>query len=97
LGLYVYGVLCCVRLENAYHAWPTPAADLVREIRQQMVATHSVVMETQRILQGATLSRVEALLDGVAAPASVPQAATPPPVAPPAAAPADLTKPEDAR
>ena len=28
-----------------------------------MVATHSVVMETQRILQGATLSRMEALLD----------------------------------
>ncbi|WP_405596977.1 hypothetical protein OG741_12350 [Streptomyces sp. NBC_01410] len=49
-----------------------PAADLVREIRQQMVATHSVVMETQRILQGATLSRMEALLDGATAPAPAP-------------------------
>ena len=35
------------------------AADLVREIRQQMLATHSVVMETQHILQGAALRRVE--------------------------------------
>ncbi|MGR8007750.1 beta-ketoacyl synthase N-terminal-like domain-containing protein [Streptomyces hypolithicus] len=49
---------------------PAAAADLVREIRQQMVATHSVVMETQRILQGATLSRMEALLDGTRAPSA---------------------------
>ncbi|MCW7940639.1 hypothetical protein AAW14_00900 [Streptomyces hygroscopicus] len=47
-----------------------PAADLVREIRRQMVVTHSVVMETQHILQSATLSRAEALLDGAAAPAA---------------------------
>ncbi|MFG2846481.1 beta-ketoacyl synthase N-terminal-like domain-containing protein [Kitasatospora sp. NPDC048296] len=40
-----------------------PAAELVRELRRQMLATHSVVMETQRVLQTATLSRAEALLD----------------------------------
>ncbi|MGY6026542.1 beta-ketoacyl synthase N-terminal-like domain-containing protein [Streptomyces spinosirectus] len=40
------------------------AADLVREMRRQMVATHSVVMETQHVLQSATLSRMEGLLDG---------------------------------
>ncbi|MCK8679980.1 beta-ketoacyl synthase N-terminal-like domain-containing protein [Streptomyces lichenis] len=62
---------------------PTPAADLVRDIRQQMVATHSVVMETQRILQGATLSRIEALLDGGTPAATAPPA--PLPVAPLAA------------
>ncbi|MER7699883.1 beta-ketoacyl synthase N-terminal-like domain-containing protein [Streptomyces sp. NPDC096095] len=68
---------------------PAPAADLVREIRQQMVATHSVVMETQRILQGATLSRVEALLDGGAPQADpAPVAPAPAPAPPlPAAAP----------
>ncbi|MFF1488338.1 beta-ketoacyl synthase N-terminal-like domain-containing protein [Streptomyces sp. NPDC058319] len=50
------------------------AADLVREMRRQMVATHSVVMETQHILQSATLSRVEAFLDGDAArPQPVPE------------------------
>ncbi|MFJ9739212.1 beta-ketoacyl synthase N-terminal-like domain-containing protein [Streptomyces sp. NPDC101166] len=46
------------------------ASDLVREIRRQMLSTHSVVMETQHILQSATLSRVEALLDGAAAEAT---------------------------
>ncbi|WP_327684504.1 beta-ketoacyl synthase N-terminal-like domain-containing protein [Streptomyces sp. NBC_00467] len=71
---------------------PTPAADLVREIRQQMVATHSVVMETQRILQGATLSRVEALLDGATAPADG-TTPVPPAAAPPAVAPAPRTEP----
>ncbi|MGW7381349.1 beta-ketoacyl synthase N-terminal-like domain-containing protein [Streptomyces sp. NPDC054794] len=46
------------------------AAGLVREIRQQMMTTHSVVMETQRILQEHTLTRMEALLDDhTAAPA----------------------------
>ncbi|MEV0981366.1 beta-ketoacyl synthase N-terminal-like domain-containing protein [Streptomyces sp. NPDC049915] len=54
------------------------AADLVRELRQQMVATHSVVMETQRVLQNATLTRAEALLAGQ----SVPAQARPEPVSP---------------
>lgn len=58
------------------------AVDLVREIRQQMVATHSVVMETQRILQEHTLARTEALLDPPTAPATVPPAAVEPPAAP---------------
>ncbi|MEV1067408.1 beta-ketoacyl synthase N-terminal-like domain-containing protein [Streptomyces sp. NPDC050263] len=46
------------------------AADLVRELRQQMVATHSVVMETQRVLQEHTLTRMEALFE---APNPVPE------------------------
>ncbi|AXG81637.1 beta-ketoacyl synthase N-terminal-like domain-containing protein [Streptomyces paludis] len=50
------------------------AADLVREMRKQMVATHSVVMETQHILQSATLNRMEAALDGAAPAAPVPAA-----------------------
>ncbi|NEC84558.1 beta-ketoacyl synthase N-terminal-like domain-containing protein [Streptomyces sp. SID12501] len=56
------------------------AADLVREIRQQMVATHSVVMETQRVLQENTLARTEALLEAafVSAPAAAPIAPPPP-------------------
>ncbi|MER6692366.1 beta-ketoacyl synthase N-terminal-like domain-containing protein [Streptomyces minutiscleroticus] len=54
------------------------AADLVRDIREQMVATHSVVMETQRVLQEATLARAEALLDAPAAPAAPPAAAPAP-------------------
>ncbi|MCY0935118.1 beta-ketoacyl synthase N-terminal-like domain-containing protein [Streptomyces sp. H34-S4] len=71
----------------------SPAADLVREIRRQMVATHSVVMETQRILQDATLSRAEALIQGGPVPASLrgPAAAAQPAIAPapaPALAPA---------
>ncbi|MFJ7263860.1 beta-ketoacyl synthase N-terminal-like domain-containing protein [Streptomyces globosus] len=40
------------------------AADLVRDIRRQMVSTHAVVMETQRILQESALSRAESLLEG---------------------------------
>ncbi|WP_405012842.1 beta-ketoacyl synthase N-terminal-like domain-containing protein [Kitasatospora sp. NBC_01539] len=36
--------------------------DLVRELREQLMATHSVVMETQRVLQDSTLARTEALL-----------------------------------
>ncbi|WP_439947025.1 beta-ketoacyl synthase N-terminal-like domain-containing protein [Streptomyces sp. BBFR109] len=55
------------------------AADLVRELRRQMVATHSVVMETQRVLQNATLTRAEALLDGGPAPAQSPAAPALPP------------------
>ncbi|MFJ8042733.1 beta-ketoacyl synthase N-terminal-like domain-containing protein [Kitasatospora sp. NPDC096147] len=39
-----------------------PAGQLVRELREQLLATHSVVMETQRVLQESTLSRAEALL-----------------------------------
>lgn len=55
------------------------AADLVREIRQQMVATHSVVMETQRVLQENTLARTEALLDeAVSRPAPAPAPTAPP-------------------
>ncbi|MFE9097131.1 beta-ketoacyl synthase N-terminal-like domain-containing protein [Streptomyces sp. NPDC007264] len=57
------------------------AADLVREMRRQMVATHSVVMETQHILQASTLSRVEALLDG-AAPQQAPGTTARPELAP---------------
>jgi PfaB family protein len=38
------------------------AADLVRDLRRQMVATHAVVMEAQRVLQSAALSRSERLL-----------------------------------
>ncbi|MFG2791826.1 beta-ketoacyl synthase N-terminal-like domain-containing protein [Streptomyces sp. NPDC048419] len=44
------------------------AADLVREMRRQMVATHSVVMETQHVLQSAALSRMEGLLEGAPQP-----------------------------
>ncbi|GAA3019403.1 hypothetical protein GCM10020229_33320 [Kitasatospora albolonga] len=40
----------------------SPAGQLVRELREQLLATHSVVMETQRVLQESTLSRAEALL-----------------------------------
>ncbi|GAA2259219.1 hypothetical protein GCM10010368_27530 [Streptomyces roseiscleroticus] len=62
------------------------AADLVREMRRQMVATHSVVMETQQILQAATLNRVEALLDGGGATAPAVPATPPAPIAPAAPA-----------
>ncbi|WP_371624238.1 hypothetical protein OG245_16185 [Streptomyces sp. NBC_01116] len=72
---------------------PTPAADLVRDIRRQMVTTHSVVMETQRILQGATLSRIEALLGGDAAASAAPPAAPAPPAPLPAPAPAAALPP----
>ncbi|MER5791096.1 beta-ketoacyl synthase N-terminal-like domain-containing protein [Streptomyces sp. NPDC001980] len=59
------------------------AADLLRDIRQQMVATHSVVMETQRVLQEHTLTRMEALLD-TGAPAPAPPRPVGPVVAEPA-------------
>jgi PfaB family protein len=63
------------------------AADIVRELRRQMVATHSVVMETQHVLQSAALSRMEGLLDGSRTPPA-PEAAGPAPhVMPPAPAP----------
>ncbi|GGO92424.1 beta-ketoacyl synthase N-terminal-like domain-containing protein [Wenjunlia tyrosinilytica] len=52
------------------------AAELIRELRQQMVATHSVVMETQRVLQESTLARAEALL--AAPPARAPFRSEPP-------------------
>ncbi|MDT0398782.1 MULTISPECIES: beta-ketoacyl synthase N-terminal-like domain-containing protein [Streptomyces] len=67
-----------------------PAADLVRELRREIVAAHGVVMETHRVLQAATLDRTEALL-GTAAPA-VPRAA-PAPVAPAAVPPPALPAP----
>ncbi|WP_327178441.1 hypothetical protein OG599_26400 [Streptomyces sp. NBC_01335] len=57
-----------------------PAADTVRELRRQILATHAVVMETQRILQDATLARAESLLDAATAPAPAP---VPAPVAQP--------------
>ncbi|CAL9408610.1 beta-ketoacyl synthase N-terminal-like domain-containing protein [Streptomyces sp. enrichment culture] len=51
----------------------TAAADLVRDIRRQVVDTHAVVMETQRVLQQHTLARTEALLDSpVPAPVRAP-------------------------
>ncbi|PBC79259.1 PfaB family protein [Streptomyces sp. TLI_235] len=55
------------------------AQDVVRELREQLMATHSVVMETQRVLQDSTLARTEALLaappaDTAALPAPEPQA-----------------------
>ncbi|MEW1906917.1 beta-ketoacyl synthase N-terminal-like domain-containing protein [Kitasatospora sp. NPDC085895] len=61
---------------------PAPAAesgsygaqDLVRELREQLMATHSVVMETQRVLQDSTLARTEALLEAPPAdPAPLPE------------------------
>ncbi|MER6129382.1 beta-ketoacyl synthase N-terminal-like domain-containing protein [Streptomyces sp. NPDC001795] len=81
---------------------PTTTADLIREIRQQMVATHSVVMETQRVLQEATLARAEALLDATttpAAPAPVrvePEPPTALPTPPPAPALEPATEPAPA-
>jgi PfaB family protein len=42
---------------------PSARAALLQEIRRQIIDTHSVVMETQRVLQEATLARVEAQLD----------------------------------
>ncbi|MFI6344270.1 beta-ketoacyl synthase N-terminal-like domain-containing protein [Streptomyces sp. NPDC050560] len=56
------------------------AADLVREMRKQMVATHSVVMETQHILQSAGLHRMEQLLGipGTPAAPAAPSAAAAP-------------------
>ncbi|WP_371497620.1 hypothetical protein OG871_16875 [Kitasatospora sp. NBC_00374] len=86
-----------------------PARDLVRELRRQMVATHSVVMETQRVLQESTLARTEALLAaGPAAPSALPPAPAPEPIAftpraelppapVPAVAPAPVPVPEPAR
>ncbi|WP_329213752.1 hypothetical protein OG352_02300 [Streptomyces sp. NBC_01485] len=54
----------------------SPAADLVREVRQEMLAAHGVVMETHRVLQSATLDRAEALLD-TPSPGTAPAAARP--------------------
>ncbi|MEV5438960.1 beta-ketoacyl synthase N-terminal-like domain-containing protein [Streptomyces sp. NPDC052682] len=59
--------------------------DLVRDIRRQVLATHSVVMETQRVLQQHTLARTEALLDGRGRAEGLPGARRPaPPLPPPA-------------
>lgn len=69
------------------------AADLVREIRQQMVATHSVVMETQRVLQENTLARTEALLEAAFAPAPAAAPTTPPPALPSGPPPPPPSKP----
>lgn len=72
----------------------SPAAELVRELRRQMIATHSVVMETQRVLQSATLSRTEALLGADPAPEPRADSARPlPPAATLAPAPSGLPAP----
>ncbi|MFJ8109651.1 beta-ketoacyl synthase N-terminal-like domain-containing protein [Streptomyces sp. NPDC096132] len=78
----------------------SPAVDLVRELRQEMLAAHGVVMETHRVLQSATLDRAESLLDtptsgarpvrrspvtAVTAPTPPPALPAPPPAAPPQA------------
>ncbi|MFI8241696.1 beta-ketoacyl synthase N-terminal-like domain-containing protein [Streptomyces sp. NPDC085866] len=60
-----------------------PAAELVHDLRREMLAAHGVVMETHRVLQAATLDRAEALLDATA-PATT--AAPVPPVPAPAPA-----------
>ncbi|RBM20684.1 beta-ketoacyl synthase N-terminal-like domain-containing protein [Streptomyces sp. PT12] len=76
------------------------ASELVRDLRRQMVDTHRVVMETQHVLQQATLRRVrEALPPGAVAAPALPQALAPRPLpaapsappAPPAAVVADGT------
>ncbi|MFE0461787.1 hypothetical protein ACFW1A_21310, partial [Kitasatospora sp. NPDC058965] len=77
------------------------AQDLVRELREQLMSTHSVVMETQRVLQESTLARTEALLRrptpaapaaGAAGAAGVVEAVEPLPALPePAAEPLALT------
>ncbi|MFC9115639.1 beta-ketoacyl synthase N-terminal-like domain-containing protein [Streptomyces sp. NPDC057092] len=73
------------------------AADLVRDMRKQMVATHSVVMETQHILQSAALHRMETLLDGAGQTPPERAQPAPAPVAPaPAAAPRALPAPAPA-
>ncbi|MBA8975377.1 beta-ketoacyl synthase N-terminal-like domain-containing protein [Streptomyces calvus] len=59
-----------------------PAADLVRDLRREIVAAHGVVMETHRVLQAATLDRTEALLTAPAA--TAPPAPAAAPAAPPA-------------
>ncbi|MFI7294696.1 beta-ketoacyl synthase N-terminal-like domain-containing protein [Streptomyces sp. NPDC050121] len=75
----------------------TTTADVIRELREQIVTTHSVVMETQRVLQQATLSRAEALLDAGGTPtAQAAPAASPvrrPAIGPAAATPAALPAP----
>ncbi|BBB00135.1 putative polyunsaturated fatty acid synthase PfaB and C [Actinacidiphila reveromycinica] len=73
---------------------PTPAAGLIRELRAQMLATHTVVMETQRVLQSATLDRAEALLDPAssAAPAAPVRPAPPRQAAPQAVPPAPVRR-----
>ncbi|MFE5812831.1 beta-ketoacyl synthase N-terminal-like domain-containing protein [Streptomyces sp. NPDC056479] len=63
------------------------AADIVREMRRQMVATHSVVMETQHVLQSAALSRMEGLLDGAGPQPAIETTVHAERVAPPAPAP----------
>ncbi|NJQ14289.1 beta-ketoacyl synthase N-terminal-like domain-containing protein [Streptomyces bohaiensis] len=62
------------------------AADLVRELRRQMVDTHQVVMETQQVLQQAALGQV---LDTLGAPTPAPSAPAHALPAAPSPAPAD--------
>lgn len=61
-----------------------PVADLVRDLRRDMLSAHGVVMETHRILQEATLERAEALLT---AQPTAPRPANPRPTPPSVAAP----------
>ncbi|MFI1186280.1 beta-ketoacyl synthase N-terminal-like domain-containing protein [Streptomyces californicus] len=85
----------------------TVAADLVRDLRREMVAAHGVVMETHRVLQSATLDRTAALLDAPpaapvapavpAAPVPLPAVPAPlPPALPQAAAPVSEAAPAPA-
>lgn len=67
------------------------ATELVREMRRQLVDTHRVVMETQQVLQRATLRQTREALTGRAHPRPVPPAAVgwqPPDGPPPAPEPA---------
>ncbi|OXY91963.1 beta-ketoacyl synthase N-terminal-like domain-containing protein [Streptomyces diastatochromogenes] len=77
-----------------------PAADLIHDLRQEMLAAHGVVMETHRVLQAATLERAESLLDATA-PATAPTPVTHTPVvertAPPALPAAQPRTPAPAR
>ncbi|KQV19129.1 MULTISPECIES: type I polyketide synthase [unclassified Kitasatospora] len=56
------------------------ATELVRELREQLLATHSVVMETQRVLQESTLARAEALLTETPADPGLPVLPAPEPI-----------------
>lgn len=76
------------------------ATDLVRELREQLLATHSVVMETQRVLQESTLARTEALLTEAPVESALPALPAPEPISfsvqavVPAIAPAPAAVPE---
>ncbi|MFD0573071.1 hypothetical protein ACFQ0T_32385 [Kitasatospora gansuensis] len=52
----------------------------MRELREQLLATHSVVMETQRVLQESTLARAEAMLTEAPVDAGLPVLPAPEPI-----------------